>query len=109
MRRLFWMGVGAAGAIVVVQRVRRAAERLTPDGIAEQVVAAGRRTTSALREAVSEFRVATSTREAELVNALLVEPEAGTVEELRAARAASRRTDRPVDDPLDDDGEDDFF
>ena len=87
--------------------VRSAARRFTPDAIAEQAAAAGHRTTSALRDAVSEFRVASRTREVELVEALLAEPAGGTVEERGAARVAARRPIPVADDPLDD--EDDFF
>lgn len=99
MRRLVWMGVGAVGAAVVAARVRRAARRFTPDGVAEQVEAVGRRTTSALREAVEEFRTARTAREHELVTALLVEPAAGP------APRSSRRAGSVED--LED--EDDFF
>jgi len=99
MRRLLWMGVGAVGAAVVAARVRRAARRLTPDDVAEQVEAVGRRTASALREAVEEFRTARTAREHELVTALLVEPAAGLAP--RSARRAGSVQD------LED--EDDFF
>jgi hypothetical protein len=113
MRRLFWVGVGAVGTVVVAQRVRQAARRFTPEGVAEQAVDAGRRTGTALREAVVEFRVARAERESELVTALLVEPEGGTRAERRAAHDAH---DHAPADPfarhstfVDDEDEDDFF
>lgn len=74
MRRLFWMGVGAAGAVVAASRVRRAVRRVTPEGVAEQIEDAGRRTGTALRDAVGVFRAASREREDALVTALLVEP-----------------------------------
>lgn len=114
MRRLFWVGVGAVGAVVVGQRLRQVAHRLSPDGVAEQAVDAGRRTGTAVRDAVAQFRTARAEREAELVTALLVDPEGGTVAERRAAREARPEATARPDAfdrraPLDDDGEDDFF
>lgn len=77
MRRLFWVGVGAAGAVLAAGRLRQAARRYTPAGVTEQVEAAGRRTTTALAEAVDTFRSASTTRERDLVATLLVTPEGG--------------------------------
>jgi hypothetical protein len=116
MRRLLWMGVGAVVAGVAARRVRQTAQKLTPEGVADQVAAAGSRTVGALRDAVVEFRTASAAREHELVTALLTEPEGGTVAERRARAGATRRdrTDgagraegRSFD--YDDDDEDDFF
>jgi len=112
MRRLFWMGVGAAGAIVAAQRLRQAARRFTPEGVAEQAADAGRRTGAALQEAIVEFRAARAERERELVEALLVEPEGGTVADRRAARVGTSTgvPERPsFRGPDVDDDEDDFF
>ena len=116
MRRLFWMGVGAVGAAVVAQRVRQTARRFTPGGVAEQAADAGRRTGVALQEAIGEFRAARAERERELVTALLVEPEGGSVAERRAARDAAAGRGTPArarapgsDVDVDDDDEDDFF
>ncbi len=106
MRRLFWMGVGAAGAVVVARRVRAAAHRFTPGGVAEQATDAGRRVTDAVRDAVGEFRAARDEREAELVTALLAEPEGGSVAERREARRASTLDDVA---PAEDADDDDFF
>lgn len=118
MRRLLWMGVGAVVAGVAARRVRQTAQRFTPEGVADQVTAVGSRTAGALRDAVAEFRTACTARERELVTALLVEPEGGTVAE-RRARAATAPRDRhaPADrtDRFerrafdDDDDEDDLF
>lgn len=107
MRRLFWMGVGAVGAVVVVQRARGAVRRL-PDTVADAVTAqvgqAGQRASSAVREAVDVFRSARAEREAELVTALLVEPEGGTQRRPRTTRAERPASGRaPSGDPWDDD------
>jgi hypothetical protein len=114
MRRLVWMGVGAVLAGVAARRVRQTAQRFTPEGVADQVAVVSSRTAGALRDAVVEFRTASATRERELVTALLVEPEGGTVAE-RRARAGATERDRPSrpGEPgsraFDDDDEDDFF
>lgn len=77
MARLFWIGVGAAGAIITVRRVNEVARRYSPSGVAERVDAAGDRATVAVGEALGRFRVARTERERELVSALLVTPEGG--------------------------------
>ena len=77
MRRLFWVGVGAVGAVVAVDRLRKAARRYTPAGVSDRAEDVGRRTTSALRGAVEEFRTAKGQRERDLVATLLVTPEGG--------------------------------
>ena len=77
MRRLFWVGVGAVGAVVAVERVRRAARRYTPAGVGDQVKVAGRATSSALLDAVGQLKAAMAHRERELVDTLLLTPEAG--------------------------------
>ncbi len=106
MRRLFWMGVGAVGAVVLAQRARSAVQRL-PETVADTVTAqvgrAGHHASAALRDAVGTFRAARKEREAELVAALLVEPEGGT-----ERRPRTPRPDRPTAghgsrDPWDDD------
>jgi hypothetical protein len=76
IRRLFWVGIGAAGAIVVTRRLRRAARHYSPEGIAERAATKGRQVNGAIRDAVAEFHSARVRREQELVDALLVEPEA---------------------------------
>ncbi|MBX9245496.1 hypothetical protein ICW40_11850 [Actinotalea ferrariae] len=95
MRRLVWMGLGAAGAVLLAERARRVAHRYTPAGVTEQVEAAGQRAGSAVQGALTTFRTAFETREKDLVSTLLVQPEGGD------ARAALRRRH---DEDHDDDG-----
>lgn len=116
MRRLFWMGVGAVGAVVLAQRARNAVRRL-PDAVTEavttQVGQAGQRASSALQDAVAVFRTARAERESELVTALLTEPEGGTERRPRTTRAdrPAPRGDGPGDawddDPWGPDEDDD--
>jgi hypothetical protein len=75
MRRLFWVAVGAAGAVVVARRLEETARRYTPAGVAERVEEAGERTTEAVGGALQRFRSARAEREHELLTTLLVTPE----------------------------------
>ncbi len=107
MRRLFWMSVGAVGAVVVAQRARTAVKRLpdtVTEAVATQVGQAGQRASSALQDAVGAFRVARAEREAELVAALLVEPEGGTERRPRTSRPdRGTHPGEAAADPWDDD------
>ena len=88
MARLVWMGLGAVGAVVAAERVRRAARRYTPAAVTEQVGAVRQRTSSALGEALATFHAARARREADLAASLLVTPEGGD------PHAVLRRGDR---------------
>lgn len=77
MRRLFWMGLGAAAAVVAAQRVQAAWRRYTPEGVAEQVEQAGHSALEATHAAVDRFRTAYAAREHDLLDQLLVQPENG--------------------------------
>lgn len=77
MRRLFWVGVGAATAVALAGRARRLAHRYTPAGVTEQVEAAGQSVGAALQHAVDTFRTSAQARERDLVTTLLVTPEGG--------------------------------
>ncbi|NCT90877.1 hypothetical protein GXB85_07940 [Cellulomonas sp. APG4] len=77
MRRLFWVGVGAVGAVLAARRLEQTVRRYTPAGVAEQVEQAGRRTEDAARGVLTRFAAARAERERELVETLLVTPEGG--------------------------------
>ncbi len=98
MRRLFWAGVGAAAAVVAVQRLRTTARRYTPEGVQEQVAAARDRTGSAFRAAVETFEEARRRREQELTTTLFVEPEGGDPHAV-LGRGRHRRDDAVGDPP----------
>ncbi|MBO1750462.1 hypothetical protein J4G33_01440 [Actinotalea sp. BY-33] len=107
MRRLFWVGVGATGAVLLARRLERAARRYSPAGLADQVEAAGDATSSALRDAATRFRTARATREAELVDQLLVTPESGDAGAVfgRGRTSGQRRpgaSGRPAEDLTDE-------
>lgn len=106
MRRLFWMGVGAVGAVVLVRRAKRAAENLpatVTNAVAAQADQARVRFSSATGEALAAFRSARAERESELVEALLVEPEGGARRRPRSAARPARATSASAAADWDDD------
>lgn len=101
MARLFWVGVGAVGAVVLTRRLREQARRYTPEGVAERVEAAGEQAGLALTGAVRRFRAARAEREQELVDTLLVTPEGGDPHAV-LRRGGRHRADEPRDEHDDD-------
>ena len=102
MRRLFWMGVGAAGTVIAARRLRAAWHRYTPEGVAEQVEAAGLGAVAVTRSAVDRFKDAFDTRQRELVDQLLVTPEGGDPSAVFARRGGAAPvpgSDRPTASP----------
>ena len=91
MRRLFWVTVGAAGAVVVARKLEATARRYTPAGVADRVEVAGERTTQAVGGALQRFRAARAEREQELLTTLLVTPEDGDPHAVFGRRGAGRR------------------
>ncbi|HWS57050.1 MAG TPA: hypothetical protein VN257_00795 [Actinotalea sp.] len=90
MRRLFWVGVGAVGTLVVARRVRAAWNRYTPEGVAEQVEQAGQGAVEAVHAAVDRFRTARAARELELTTTLLATPDGGDASAVFHRRAPAR-------------------
>jgi hypothetical protein len=66
VKRLFWLALGATLGVLIMRKVSRAAEKLTPGGIAEGIAAG----LSDLAESISDFatdvRRAMTEREAQL-------------------------------------------
>ena len=62
MSRTFWFAAGAGAGVYVVVKARRAVERLTPAGLADQLVAAQ----LAARLFVQEVREGMTAKETEL-------------------------------------------
>ncbi len=78
MRRLFWVGLGAAVGIVVARRITRAAESFTPVAIGEAVGESVREVGDALRYFAEQVRLGMAERETELYEALGVLPDGRT-------------------------------
>jgi hypothetical protein len=80
MKRLFWglvgLGMGAAIGVGVMRWASRAADRLTPRSLADELVQAAADWRERLTSALSEGQAAMAEREAEL-RARLAEPGSG--------------------------------
>jgi adenylosuccinate lyase len=66
IRRLFWLSMGITIGVLVVRKLTKAAERLTPRGMADTVASALADLGEALRDFGEDVRAAMSEREAEL-------------------------------------------
>jgi hypothetical protein len=92
VRRIFWVGLGAAAGVLVVRKVSKAAQAYTPDGIAQSLAGLG----DGLREMADVVREAMSERDAELRLALGVDE--GAIDPDRA-RALIERPVADLDEP----------
>ena len=68
MRRLFWLALGATIGVLLVRRLTRAAESLTPRALAASVSSSLGGLTEAVREFADEVREGMAEREAELMD-----------------------------------------
>jgi hypothetical protein len=66
MRRLFWLALGASLGVLIVRRLSRMAERMTPQGIAGSLGAGLSDLAAAIRDFSDDVRGAMSSQEAEL-------------------------------------------
>jgi hypothetical protein len=66
MRRLFWLGLGAAVGVLVVRKFSQAAQKLTPQGVAQSFATGLTELAEALRDFVTDVRDAMSSQEAAL-------------------------------------------
>ncbi|WP_203416892.1 DUF6167 family protein [Jiangella ureilytica] len=75
MSKLFWVALGATAGVLVVRRLTRAAESLTPEGAADRVAGGLRNLGDAVREFTDEVRAGMAERDAELRYALGIAPD----------------------------------
>jgi hypothetical protein len=66
VRRLFWLVMGVTIGALVVRRLSRAAQRLTPGGIADSLGRGLSDLAAAIRDFATDVRSAMDEREAEL-------------------------------------------
>jgi hypothetical protein len=66
MRRLFWLVMGVTIGALIVRKLSKAAERLTPRGMADGIGAGLRELADAIRDFNEDVRAAMREREAEL-------------------------------------------
>jgi hypothetical protein len=70
MRRLFWVAVGAAAGVYAVRKVQKTLHAYSPGSLADRAVGTG----AGLKAFAEEVREAMAQREAELREALGMEP-----------------------------------
>jgi hypothetical protein len=66
MRRLFWLAMGVTIGVLVVRRLSRVAERMTPSGVVDSFGDALGDLAASLRDFAGDVRDAMSAREIEL-------------------------------------------
>jgi len=77
MRRLFWLAMGVTIGALVVRKLARAAERLTPSGMANGIAGALRELAESISDFATDVREAMSEREHELRQATGLDGTAG--------------------------------
>lgn len=70
MKRLLWLGVGVAVGVVVVRKLARGADALSPAGIAERVRNTAVTTTDSVRSFMADVSEGMHEKEAELHSAI---------------------------------------
>lgn len=106
MKRLFWIALGATAGVLIVRKLNRAADNLTPEGAADQLSQAATTISQSIREFTDEVRAGMAERDQELRAALGIADngsqdgaagtaDVGAVEHLLATdRAGHESTDR---------------
>ena len=70
MRRLFWVALGATAGVLLMRKVTKVAEALTPQSMADQLAGSITTLGEAIRDFTLEVRAGMAEREAELNSAL---------------------------------------
>jgi hypothetical protein len=78
MRRLFWLAMGVTIGALLVRKLSRAAEKLTPAGMANGVAGAIRELADSIGDFAADVREAMSERESELRRATGLDGTTGT-------------------------------
>jgi hypothetical protein len=95
MRRLFWLAMGVTIGALVVRKLSRAAERVTPQGIAGALVEGLRELADAIGEFGADVRAAAAEREQELRTGTGLDAPLPTGEQVQLpGRHAVRPSDR---------------
>jgi hypothetical protein len=89
MRRLFWLGLGATVGVLVVRKLSQAAQKLTPQGVAQSFAAGLTELAEALRDFAADVRDAMSSQEAALREAAGLDSGSAGVEQAQASAGSS--------------------
>jgi len=81
MRRLFWLAMGVTIGALIVRKLSRAAEKMTPRGIAQSLSTGLAELSESLRDFAVEVREAMSEREVELREGTGFDGKLGKVEQ----------------------------
>ena len=81
MRRLFWLALGVTVGALVMRKLSRMAEKLTPRGMAGGFAEALRDLADALRDFGTDVREAMKEREAQIREVVAVDGRLGKVEQ----------------------------
>lgn len=78
MKRLFWLAMGITIGALIVRKLSRAAEKLTPGGMANGLAGALSELADAIRDFAEDVRDAMHAREAQLREATGLDGSTGT-------------------------------
>ncbi|WP_205325731.1 hypothetical protein [Glycomyces sp. YM15] len=70
LKRMIWVGIGIAVGVIVVRKVTKAAESVTPGGVAERVGDAGAEMRASFKAFWADVSEAKQAKEAELFEAI---------------------------------------
>ncbi|GAB3231688.1 hypothetical protein GCM10027447_26980 [Glycomyces halotolerans] len=70
LKRMIWVGVGVVVGVVVVRKLTKAAESVTPGGVADRVGDAGAEMKASFRAFWSDVSEAKQAKESELLDAI---------------------------------------
>jgi hypothetical protein len=90
MRRLFWLAMGVTIGALIVRKLSRAAERMTPSGMANGLAAGLGELSNALRDFAADVREAMHDHEATLRAGAGMDGELGAVPTPPAAPAGTQ-------------------
>ncbi|WP_100444954.1 hypothetical protein [Glycomyces xiaoerkulensis] len=68
-KRMIWVGIGVAVGVVVVRKITKAAESITPGGVADRLSGAGAEMGQSMRAFWADVSEAKRAKEAELLDA----------------------------------------
>ncbi|MBB3081943.1 hypothetical protein [Geodermatophilus sabuli] len=94
MRRLFWLAMGVTIGALVVRKLSRAAEKMTPQGIAGALVEGLRELADAIGEFGADVRAAAAEREQELRAGTGLDAPLPTGEQVQLPRRGAHAADR---------------
>lgn len=69
-KRMIWIGVGVVVGVVVVRKITKAAESVTPGGVADRIGAAGAEMRESFKSFWSDVAEAKRAKESELFEAM---------------------------------------